>query len=49
MAMTRAYGTEADLKAFVDKAHSLGMHVIMDLVANHTAWDNVLTTSARLV
>jgi glycosidase len=37
-------GTEADLKAFVDKAHSLGMHVIMDLVANHTAWDNVLTT-----
>ncbi len=39
-----ALGAEADLKAFVDEAHSLGMHVSMDLVANHTAWDNVLTT-----
>lgn len=44
MAIDPAYGTEADLKAFVDEAHGLGMHVIMDLVANHTAWDNVLTT-----
>ena len=38
-----ALGTEADLKAFVTAAHQLGMHVIMDFVANHTAWDNVLT------
>ena len=43
MAIDPALGTEADLKAFVDTAHSLGMHVIMDLVANHTSWDNVLT------
>jgi glycosidase len=42
-AIDPALGTEADLKAFVDKAHSLNMHVMMDLVANHTAWDNVLT------
>jgi glycosidase len=43
LAIDPALGTEADLKSFVDKAHSLNMHVIMDLVANHTAWDNVLT------
>ncbi len=33
-------GTKADLKAFVDAAHAQGMHVILDWVANHTAWDN---------
>ncbi len=27
----------------VDKAHQLGMHVIIDWVANHTAWDNPWT------
>jgi len=43
-AIEPALGTEADLKAFVDAAHGLGMHVIMDFVANHTSWDNVLTT-----
>ncbi len=41
-AIDPAQGTEADLKAFVDAAHGLGMKVIMDLVANHTAWDSVL-------
>ena len=25
-------------------AHDLGMHVILDWVANHTAWDNQLVT-----
>ncbi len=33
-------GTKADLKAFVDVAHKAGMHVILDWVANHTAWDH---------
>jgi len=33
------FGTVADLKSFVDAAHKLGMHVILDWVANHTAWD----------
>ncbi|OYU84440.1 MAG: alpha-amlyase [Flavobacterium sp. BFFFF2] len=36
------FGTLADLKSFVKAAHQLGMHVILDWVANHTAWDNVL-------
>lgn len=35
-------GTLADLKAFVDEAHDMGMYVILDWVANHTAWDNWL-------
>jgi len=34
------FGSKADLKAFVDAAHAQGMHVILDWVANHTAWDN---------
>jgi glycosidase len=36
------FGTLADLKHFVAEAHRLGMYVILDWVANHTAWDNVL-------
>jgi glycosidase len=35
-------GTVEDLKSFVAQAHSLGLYVILDWVANHTAWDNVL-------
>ena len=34
------YGTMDDLKALVKQAHGLGMHVILDWVGNHTAWDN---------
>ncbi len=33
-------GTKDDLKAFVDAAHAQGFKVILDWVANHTAWDN---------
>jgi glycosidase len=36
------FGTLADLKDFVNTAHALGLHVILDWVANHTAWDNNL-------
>lgn len=36
------FGTKEDLRAFVDAAHGLGMKVILDWVANHTAWDCVL-------
>jgi glycosidase len=34
------FGTDADFKQLVDTAHSLGMKVVLDWVANHTAWDN---------
>jgi len=36
------FGTLEDLKHFVETAHGLGMFVILDWVANHTAWDNKL-------
>jgi glycosidase len=36
------FGTLADLKHFVQAAHDQGLHVILDWVANHTAWDNPL-------
>lgn len=34
------FGTLADLRTLVDGAHSRGMCVILDWVANHTAWDH---------
>src|SRR3989440_10892692 len=36
------YGTKEDLKRLVNEAHKRGMKVIIDIVANHTAWDSVL-------
>lgn len=37
------FGTLDDFKGLVQKIHDRGMYVIMDWVANHTAWDNPLT------
>lgn len=34
------YGTEEEFKSLVEKAHGMGMKVIIDWVANHTAWDH---------
>lgn len=36
------YGTVADYQRLVSEAHKRGMKVIMDLVADHTAWDSVM-------
>jgi glycosidase len=41
-AVNPEFGTEADLRAFIDAAHAQGMKVILDWVPNHTAWDHPL-------
>lgn len=38
------FGDLDDLRHFVATAHDLGLRVILDWVANHTAWDNDLVT-----
>lgn len=37
------FGTLDDFKSVVNQAHKLGLHVIIDWVANHTGWDHVWT------
>ncbi len=39
------FGTLADFRRIVDEAHARGMYVILDWVANHTAWDHYWTES----
>lgn len=39
------FGTLEDFQSIVDQAHQLGMHVILDWVANHTSFDHVWVTS----
>lgn len=36
------YGTKEDLERLISEAHKRGLKVIIDIVANHTAWDSVL-------
>jgi len=38
------YGTPGDLKRLVSESHKRGMKVIIDVVLNHTSWDNKLIT-----
>ena len=38
------FGTLNDLRALIDGAHSRNMSVMLDWVANHTAWDHPWTT-----
>lgn len=42
--INKELGNMDDLKSLVKKIHSMNMHVIVDWVANHSAWDNALVT-----
>jgi glycosidase len=46
-AVNPEFGSLADFKAIVTTAHQLGMKVILDWVANHTAWDHPWVTSNK--
>ena len=37
------FGAMEDFKDLVEQIHDMGMYVILDWVANHSAWDNPLT------
>lgn len=39
-AVNPEFGTVDDFKRLVKRAHEQGLHLIIDLVANHTAWDS---------
>jgi len=40
MKLNPEFGTLTDLRLLIDGAHSRGMSVILDWVANHTSWDH---------
>ena len=42
------YGTNADFKNFVARAHQLGMKVILDVTPNHTSFNHPFVKDARL-
>ncbi len=42
-AVNPEFGTMQDLKDLIKEAHEMGMYVILDWVANHSAWDNIWT------
>ncbi|MDA9809704.1 alpha-amylase family glycosyl hydrolase [Flavobacteriales bacterium] len=45
-AVDEEYGTLENLRTFIGEAHARGMLVILDWVANHTAWDHIWMTDS---
>lgn len=43
-AVSTEFGTLEDLRVLVEEAHKKNMAVVLDWVANHTAWDNAWIT-----
>jgi len=41
-AINPEYGSTNDFRRLVHEAHARGLRIILDIVANHTAWDNVM-------
>ncbi len=44
LAVNPEHGTFDEFKLLVKKIHEMDMYVILDWVANHTAWDNAMAT-----
>ncbi|MES2431416.1 MAG: alpha-amylase family glycosyl hydrolase [Bacteroidota bacterium] len=45
--INKEFGDLSDLRALVDSAHKKNLTVILDWVANHTAWDNEWVTTHK--
>jgi glycosidase len=45
MAVNAEFGTLDDLRKLIEEAHKRGMAVLLDWVANHTAWDHPWVTA----
>ena len=43
-AVNPEFGTMEDMQSIIEKAHDLGLYVILDWVANHSAWDHAWVT-----
>jgi glycosidase len=48
-AVNPEFGSIDDVRKLAKQAHALGMHVILDWVGNHTAWDHPWAPASGLV
>ena len=46
-AINPSFGSEEDFKRMINKIHELDMYIIIDWVANHTAWDHPWTKTNK--